>query len=71
MRIALLAMLMLTGCVQRSQTGDEQNAVARHCQARGLNVVLGYRGLLWHDLEYAKCVNPPEGVTPAEFLKDR
>lgn len=66
--IAIIMAFLLTGCVQRSQTGEEQKAVARHCQTKGMNVVLAYGGFPWGGLEYAECVKPPAGVTPAQFL---
>ena len=71
MRYLLISILLLSGCVQRSQTGDEQIAVAHKCEVRGMNVVVAEGGFPWGGLEHAECVHPPQGVTPAQFINGR
>jgi hypothetical protein len=66
--IGIALALITNGCATRSMTGQEQIAVAKKCKARGMNVGVGYRGLLWHDLEYAYCVKPPGAINPDAFI---
>ena len=69
--VVIALAFLASGCTQRSQSGDEQIAVARKCEARGMNVVSSEGGFPWGGLEYAECVKPPQGVTPAEFIGGR